>query len=334
MLPFISVVVPVYNEEEFISETMDQIAAQDYPKDRYEVIVIDGLSSDLTREIVTSLGESFENFKLLDNPKQLSSAARNIGFKNSRGEYIIVIDGHVYIENRHLFRDMVRIFAETGVEVLSRPQPLTPPNNNYFQNAVAFARESFIGHGMDSTIYNMQYTGPVNPSSSGAMYKRTLIKTVGYFDESFDAAEDYEYNFRIAQHNKQSYISPKLTVYYYPRNKLGGLFTQMQRYGLGRNKMLRKHGDGLRSGTMIPPLFFISLLAMIALSFVVDQLWILPVLMGSMYLAALFIASFSVAYSKGFRYLPLMPCIYLTIHLGLAYGLISGFFHGNANKGD
>jgi succinoglycan biosynthesis protein ExoA len=332
MLPFISVVIPIHNEEEFISDTLEHIAAQDYPGERYEVLLIDGMSSDWSREIAHSRADLFENFRLLDNPKKISSAARNIGFDNARGEYIIVVDGHVYIENKRLFRDMVEIFTETGLDVLSRPQPLTPPDNSYFQNAVAYSRESFIGHGMGSTIYDTDYTGPVDPSSSGAMYRRDAIKSVGQFDESFDAAEDYEFNYRVALHNKHSYISPRLAIYYYPRNRLSCLFTQMRRYGLGRNKMLRKHGDGFRSGTVIPPLFFFSLLIFALLSIFVDQLWLLTTLMGSVYLSALIISSCSVACRKGIRYLPVLPFIYLTIHLGLAYGMISGFFNGGARE--
>lgn len=328
ILPFISVIVPIYNEQEFIADTLMQIASQDYPQERYEVLVIDGMSSDLTREIAASKSDLFMNYRMLDNPRRLSSAARNIGFKNAQGEYIIIIDGHIYIENRRLFRDMVEIFAETGLEVLSRPQPLTPPGNSYFQNAVAYARGSFVGHGIDSTIYDMEYTGPVNPSSSGAMYRRDVMNTIGYFDESFDAAEDYEYNFRLARNNKQSYTSPRLAIYYYPRNKLGELFMQMRRYGLGRNRMLRKHGAGLRSGTLMPPLFFLSLLIFSALSFAIKQLWPLPALMGSVYLSTLVFASLAVACRKGIRYLPVLPCIYLTIHLGLAIGMMSGFLRG------
>ncbi|HEQ98411.1 MAG TPA: glycosyltransferase family 2 protein [candidate division Zixibacteria bacterium] len=326
MLPFITVVIPVYNEEKYIADTLGQIASQNYPRKRYEVLIIDGMSTDGTLQIAESVSCMFSNFEILKNGKRLSSSARNIGFKRARGEFIIVIDGHVYIENKNLFRDMVDIFSETGLDVLSRPQPLTPPGNGFFQNAVAYARESFIGHGANSTIYTSNYAGPVDPSSSGAMYRKSIIHEVGLFDESFDAAEDYEFNYRIALNNKQSYISPKLTVYYYPRDDLLSLFKQMQRYGLGRGKMFNKYNEGLRSGAIAPPMFFFTLLAMTILSLFIEQLWILPLMMGGVYLSSILVAAGFVAHKKGLKYFPLLPPIYFTIHLGMAYGVIRGLF--------
>ena len=327
-LPFITIILPVYNEARFIARTLGQVGSQDYPKDRYEVLVVDGMSSDDTVKIALSMQHEFENFRVIENHKRRSSSARNLGFKEGRGDYYLIIDGHVYITGKDLLKDVAEIFTEKDYHVLARPQPLTPPDNSFFQNAVAYARESVIGHGTDSTIYNMEYEGEVNPSSAGAMYSREVIEKVGYVDENFDAAEDYEHNYRIGQAGFMAYFSPRLAVYYYPRESLGSLFAQMARYGLGRFRMWRKH-KALSSGVLTPPVFFLTILVTAFLSLLMSEVWIIPVLMLGGYLAVITAGSVFVSLKRGFRYLLLFPFIYLMIHLGLAWGFVSGIFKRN-----
>jgi succinoglycan biosynthesis protein ExoA len=324
--PLISVIIAVYNEEAFLAQTLNQIREQNYPKDRYEVLLIDGLSTDNTLKIAESFQDRFHSLRIFSNPQQLAGSSRNIGIKNSQGEYLIFIDGHVYIPGRELFADMIAAFEKTGCEVLSRPQPLTPPDNSDFQNAVAYARESMIGHGLDSTIYNMLYEGEVDPSSSGAMYKRSIFEAVGLVDESFDAAEDYELNYRISRKGYKSFISPKLAIFFYPRSGVGGLFQQMSRYGQGRNRFIRKHPGQLVSGNLIPPLFYLLLLFMAILSAFWSPLWPFTAGLAILYLAAILLSSAAVSLKRGMKYYLFLPIIYVTIHFGLAYGFISGFF--------
>ena len=331
--PFVSVIIAVQNEGKFIGQTLDQIASQTYPADRFEVIVIDGYSTDRTVEIVESCRSKFQNLIIMQNPVRLAGSSRNLGFKKARGEYMIIIDGHVYIENPNLLADMVEIFQKTACLVLSRPQPLTPPDNDHFQNAVAFARESVIGHGTDSTIYDMEFEGEVDAASSGAMYHKSIFERVGYIDENFDAAEDYEFNFRVAKNNFKSWISPKLAVFYYPRDSLGGLFKQMARYGLGRFRFVKKYPAETISGNLVPPLFFTGLILSLIISLFYEPFKIVPALLLGVYFLALLASSLVTAGRRGMHFLPLIPVILFTIHLGLAYGFVSGFFIKSPRSG-
>ena len=94
LLPFISVVVPIRNEEPFIRRTVDQLLAQKYDPDRFEVIVVDGHSTDATRNIVGGLCKEHPNLELLHNPRRLASSARNIGVRHARGDIVVFVDGH------------------------------------------------------------------------------------------------------------------------------------------------------------------------------------------------------------------------------------------------
>jgi len=332
----ITVVMAVRNEERFIGGTLEQIAAQDFPKDRYEVIIVDGESEDRTIEIAESFKSKIPNLKIMTNPIHRASASRNKAFRESRGKYMIVIDGHVHIPSKSLLRDMMQIFSSSDYEVLSRPQPLRPPDNNIFQNCIASARESVIGHGLDSTIYNMEYEGEVDPASSAAMYRYSIFEAVGYIDEDFDAAEDYEFNYRIAKAGYKSYTSPKLAVYYYPRESYRGLFHQMERYGLGRFRLTRKYPNELVSGTLVPPLFFGGLLLLYILSIFIPGLVDIPLGFTILYMVAVFIASLMIVVKQSkidqtviAEYMQNLPFIFITIHAGLAWGYISGLLKRN-----
>lgn len=319
-LPLITVVVPVKSEAKFIKETLAYITGQDYPSDRLEILVVDGFSDDGTREIVNDVAAADPRVRLLDNPVRLSSAGRNIGARAARGDIVLYIDGHVYIDNRDLLKNVAALMYEKEVRVLSRPQILDTPENTFLQRAVSLARKSVIGHGLDSTIYT-RAEKYVDPTSSGAGYRREVFDTVGYFDESFDAAEDVDFNYRVAQAGYQSYTSPKLAVYYYPRASLSALFKQMKRYGTGRFRFVKKHPGALSAGSLAPT----ALLLMLALLLILAP-WISLKPFAALvivYLLTILIGSLAVAIRHGFRYFAVLPAVYIAVHFGLGWGFIS-----------
>lgn len=251
--PKISVVLPIRNEAKFIARTIKYLQDQDYPRDKLEILVAVGDSIDNTSEIVQGIAAQDSRVRYLYNPKRWSSSARNVGAREATGEIITYVDGHTYIDNDQLLKNTARLMAEKAISVLSRPQFLDTPDNTTFQTAVALVRRSLLGHGLDSTIYTDKEMY-VNPASAGASYRREVFEKVGYFDEQFDASEDYEFNYRLAQAGYRAFTSPKLAVFYYPRLSLGALFKQMARYGTGRMRLARKHPPTLGIGTLIPPL--------------------------------------------------------------------------------
>ncbi len=321
--PIITVVVPVSNEERFIEQTLGYLLDQDYPAGKLEIIVVDGRSVDSTRRKVESIMVDDLRVKLLDNPKCLSSAGRNIGAKTALGEILTFIDGHVYIPNNQILKNTVALMREYDLSVLSRPQFLDTPENNYFQRAVASARKSRLGHGLDSTIF-LKEDRLVDPTSSGASYKREVFTDVGYFDEDFDAAEDVDFNYRVSRAGYQSFTSLKLAVYYYPRKNVSGLFRQMVRYGVGRFNLFSKHRIGATSGATTLALHFLLSLGLIISSLLYPPLSLFTVMYIGLYLAIVLAGSAWVAFRKEVAQFPILPIVYVTVHAGLAYGFIGG----------
>jgi succinoglycan biosynthesis protein ExoA len=325
VIPFITVVMPVRNEARFIRATLLQLIGQRYPADRFEIIVVDGMSDDGTQGIVQELGGRNPQLRLLENPARLSSAGRNLGFRNGRGDYFLVVDGHCFIPTDRLLQNVADCFATSAADCLGRPQPMDPPGLTPFQQSVALARGSRLGHGGDSLIYG-EFEGVASPVSNGAAYRRRVFERAGYVDEGFDAAEDVEFNYRVEQAGLTCYTSPRLTVRYYPRESLGGLFRQMSRYGKGRRKFTRKHPEALTLNQLVPAAFVAGLgcllVSLAAVPFAGPWLPLLVALPYLLYLALVAGETLRIVFNNGLRHIVRVPLILFVTHFALGYGFV------------
>ncbi|MGQ9591581.1 MAG: glycosyltransferase family 2 protein [Planctomycetota bacterium] len=318
-----TVVLPVRNEEAHVGGTLARILAQDYPGELVEVLVVDGRSGDRTREVVLEIAERHPNVRLLDNPRRLPSSGRNVGFREGRGDIFVVIDGHSYIEDDQLLRNIVREFEETGADCLGRPQPLDPPGITPFQRAVALARASPLGHSTKSHIYS-NFRGFVSPVSCAAVYRRRVFERVGYVDEDFDACEDVEFNYRIGRAGLTCYLSPTFRVRYYPRDTLGKLFRQMLRYGRGRARFLAKHPEATNFDTLVPPVFVLGLLALPVAWGLSKPVGLALGALYGLYALGVFVQAAWLGIARGPWNLLYGPPILLAIHAGLGLGFLGG----------
>jgi succinoglycan biosynthesis protein ExoA len=264
---YLSIILPIRNEAEHIARVLDRLLEQNYDHDKLEIIVADGLSEDMTPQIIQEYVEKHPHVvRYFVNSKKLSSAARNIGIQNAQGEYVLIIDGHCIIDNDDMLRNVSDAFEKTEADCLGRPQPLEMKDATTLQWAIAIARRSPLGHHPDSFIYSGQ--AQFSPASSVAVsYKKSIFEQVGYFDESFDAAEDVEMNTRIDKAGLKCYFDPSIAVRYVPRGTLKGLGIQMQRYGCGRVRLWRKHRDTFSWKSFAPALLPLGIWSAVALFF-------------------------------------------------------------------
>lgn len=320
--PKLTVILPIRNEERFIAKTIGYIQQQEYPHDLLEILVVNGRSEDRTADIVRNLAKADNRIRLIDNPGATSSTARALGVEHATGEIVTFVDGHTYIDNNQLLKNTVLLMQEKQVSVLSRPQFLQTPDNTFFQNAVALARRNPLGHGLDSTIFTDQ-DAFVDPSSSGASYRRELFEKLGNYDTRFGACEDVEFNHRVAKAGYESFTSLKLAVYYYPRESFRALFQQLKRYGVGRFRLAAKHRETLSYGTLIPFFFVVGMTALAIVSFFSTTALTIFGVCAVLYLAATILTSLAVALRHGFKYLVVLIPIFWTIHWALGWGFLS-----------
>ena len=322
----VSVVVPVRNEAAHLGAVLKDLLRQKLGDLRLEILVVDGRSTDTTRDVVARHAAEDPRVRLLDNPARLSSAARARGCQAARGRFVAIVDGHCRIPSATLLADMVALFERTGASCLSRPQPLVPGEFGRMAKAISAARTSPLGHSTQSTIYDNRER-QVEATSAGAMYRREVFDRVGHFDPAFDACEDVEFNWRCDQAGLPCWSSPALAIHYEPRRTLRALFKQMRRYGLGRARLHRKHPAAFGWESLVP-LGFVLGLPVAALG-----AWLLPppwrwwvVAPYALYAALVLFASVAAARKTGWSLLPLIAAVFPTIHVGLGVGYLKGLF--------
>jgi glycosyltransferase involved in cell wall biosynthesis len=320
-LPFISVVVPVRNEERFLESTLQQLLSQDYPRSRFEILVADGRSTDGTRAIVQRQQALYPNLYLLDNPSMLASAGRNVAIQAARGDLILIIDGHCELDGRAHLQALAEAFADSGAPCVGRPQPLDVASATPLQRAIAAARASRLGHNPSSFIYSdtPQF---VRPQSVAIAYRREVFAEVGLFDESFDACEDVEFNHRVDRAGLPCYFTPRVRVRYQPRETLGGLFRQLQRYGQGRVRLWRKHPDTFSLACFVPAAFLGGVVAGPWFALISGWLGTAYEAVLAIYIAALLVGSLMLAWrGRDLRLLPWLPLTFAAIHFGAGVGI-------------
>lgn len=320
-MPSVSVIVPVRNESRSIEHTLRALLTQDFPRDQYEVIVADGASTDQTVPIVRRLQAEFSNLKLVYNPGRFSSAGRNTALRHAAKDVAVVVDGHCQVPDQAYLRNVADAFAASGADSLGRPQPLATERPTLFQQAVAAARHSRLGHNPESDIFSDEAKF-VPPQSTAVAYTRNVFHTIGLFDQAFDACEDVEFNHRVHAAGLTCYFTPTVKVGYHPRASLPALFYQLARYGMGRARLAFKHPGSLSVPALVPPLWMLWIVVGGLLSLIVPYLgWVWAASVG-LYLLVLTGAAVVLSRGQPRGVGRRVPLVFVGIHCGFAWGFL------------
>jgi succinoglycan biosynthesis protein ExoA len=317
-LPFVSIIVPVYNEAAYIKQCLESILRNEYPRDRFEILVIDGGSTDGTHEIIEQMAKQYPQIIILKNYKRIQSVAMNIGIRNSRGEIIIRMDAHTLYAPDYIPR-CVELLETTDAANVGGV--LRAVGTNYISKIIAVAVTTPFGIGNAYYRYAEKEMW-VDTLFPGAWRKSTL-EELGGFNEEWAVNEDYELNYRLRKAGGKILLSPKIKCWYYVRPSLKALTRQYFRYGFWRAKTVVTYPDSLRWRQLAPPGLVISLLLSLG---ILPVKWMLGIIAPALYLAANLLASTWTASRKGWKYLPLLPFVFATIHLSWGIGFLVGLF--------
>ena len=323
-LPSVSVLVPIRNEEGYISRCLDSILSNDYPLEKLEILVIDGRSSDGSREIVKEYIEKSEpKIRLLDNPQLIVPTAMNIGLKEAKGDVIIRIDGHSFVEGDFISTS-VRTLIEKEVEAVGGPvRPVLDDSSSYLTRAISAALKSPLASG--SARFNGK-RGYVTTVSFGA-YWSDVFKEYGDFDERFVRTQDYEMNYRIVNSGGRIFMNPDIKSYYYPRKSLFNLWKQYFQFGYWKTKVMKKYGELLSLGNLLPPLFVVGIVLLGLVSvFVPGTRYVLLASLGAYVVTATYFGLREVNRAGDLRSLPGVILALATIHFGFGLGFLKGLF--------
>ena len=318
-LLFVSVVMPIRNEDEHIRDSLNSVLEQDYPTDKMEVIVADGQSTDQTRQIINKLIERDNRVHLIDNLGKIVPTGLNAAIQMAKGEIIIRVDGHTKIAPDYVRQCATELLTKNADNVGGR---MSATGSGIFGEAVALATSSPFGVGGARFHYSDREEW-VDTVYMGA-WRRVIFEQIGLFDEELVRDQDDEFNYRLRENGGRILLSPKIKSQYAVRSSPRTLWRQYYQYGYWKVRVLQKHPLQMRLRQYIPPSFVMTLLitSLLAMVFPVGK-YVLILTMG-LYLFANLIASFLTS-NWNYKIIATLLVVYSILHLSYGLGFIVGF---------
>lgn len=319
-LPLVSVIIPVRNEATHIARTLRAILAQDYPSSRTEVIVVDGMSSDGTRDIVRSFQAKQPRIRLVDNPGKIAPTGLNAALRLVSGSIIIRIDGHCEPAPDYISR-CTHHLRKGNIDGVGGP--IDTIGDSFVAKVIAAAMSSPFGVG-GSAFRTVKNRAMEVETIAFPAYTRRAIQKTGLYDEQLVRNQDDEYNYRLIKLGGTLLLSPDIRSRYFSRASLRSLWRQYFQYGFWKVRVMQKHPRQMRLRQFVPPTLVMTLIVLAVASAWPGPGRIAILAVIAAYLAALLLGSFCTSRHTGWSYLPIFPFVFATIHLSYGLGFIAG----------
>ncbi len=318
--PFVSVIVPIRNEATFIDRCLGALLENDYPVDRMEILVVDGMSDDGTRAVVERLTARDARIVLLDNPHRVVPHAMNIGIARAVGSIVIRVDGHALVASDFLRQSVAAL--STHPEAWCVGGPLVTESSTRVGRTIAGAMSSPIGVG--NALFRLgNHEGPVDTIAFGA-YHRWVFDRIGTFDEELVRNQDDELNARLIRAGGIIHMTPRIRCRYYARSSFRTLARQYYQYGFWRIRTLQKQGRLPSFRQIVPLLFVLGWIVLIGLAAFWSPGRIVVAAYGAVYAVGLLLGALDVARRVGLAEALLAPLAFAILHFGYGVGSLIG----------
>jgi glycosyltransferase involved in cell wall biosynthesis len=227
--PFVSVVIPVYNGIKTIGECLLSIKQQNYPSDKYEVIVVDNGSSDGTQHYI---GDGFDWVKLIHSDSKGSGHARNAGVSAARGDLILSTDADCVTDTEWI-RTIVEAFSQAPSRIAAIAGRILPYST---QTRVEKYKPTWVSQpDFDSPNTRIKYCATPN-----AAFRKSALLVVGGFDgdQGFD---DTDLGIRLQEAGYEIGYSGRSLVKHRNPSSLKELYCHKTKYGLHSVALALKH---------------------------------------------------------------------------------------------
>ena len=321
---FVSVVIPCYNEVYFIKQCLNSIIDNDYPKSNLEILVIDGMSNDGTREIIQDYSNRSQSIRLVDNPDRIKPKALNIGIQESQGDIIIRMDAHSVYEPDYISK-CVKYLEEYNADNVGGTRKTLPGSNTLLAKSIAHSISNPFAAG-NATYRTGAKSVKWVDTVFGGCYRREIFEKIGMFDEALIRGQDREFNVRLVKNGGKILFSPDIVCHYYARSNYIDFVKWIFVGGLTPFYISKIVGNRIYSWRNLVPLAFsLSLFFTGLLSFVIPEfLYLLFAIIVFYTLGSLFFSLRVVKKERDLRFFPLMFFIFLSTHIPYGLGSLLG----------
>ncbi len=310
----VTVVVPARNEEGAIEACLDSILAQDWAA--MEVLVVDGMSEDRTRELVARVSAQDARVRLVDNPDRIIPVGMNRGLAEAAGRWLVRVDAHATLRPGYVRGavELLRSGEYGGVGGRKDGVGRSPAGR-----AIAAAMASRFGVGGSTYHFGMEQSD-VEHVPFGC-YPVELLRSMGGWDERLVVNQDFELDYRLRAAGHRIRFDPELRIDWECRQSVGALFRQYRRYGGGKVVVAFLHPGSLRPRHLAAP----ALTGALAASAVVlpwRPRWAAALV--APYVAGLGLASWRTAAEVDPEARPYVAPAFLAMHVGWGVGFWQG----------
>lgn len=320
----VAIVIPTLNEERFIADCLKSIFLQSYPSNLMDIVVVDGGSTDRTREIVSDISRSHTNVRLLDNPGKIQSIAFNIGVKNSSAPIVIRLDAHAWYDSEYVSLCVQHLLENDRYGNVGGRCGIVSQRETVASEANAVLNRMKFGIG-GADFRTGNSAGIVDTVPFGA-FRREVLRQVGPMNERLARGEDNEFNARIREAGYLIYFDPAIKCRYYARPTFVSSVKQMYANGVSIGNLLVHFHRAVGLRHLIPLLFIMSLMVGAVLSpFSPFVGYLLAAELGLYFLLSI-LSSVSAGWASGWRVVLYLPVLVLAVHCAYGAGTFVGIF--------
>lgn len=260
MKPTVSVVIPCYNEENYIKTCVESLLQNGFPISDLEILVVDGESTDNTIKILTEIQKEYPQVKHINNAKKKTPFALNLGINNAKNEYILIASAHSSFDKGYI-QELVNKITELKADVVGGVMETKVKNSTTTSQAIKQVLTNKFGVG--NAMFRIGVNEPtlVDTVPFG-LYKTSLLKSVGGYDKKLIRNHDIELSKRLLKQGAKIYLIPTTKCYYYARETFKGLSQNNYRNGKWNllTVFITKDFNSLSIRHFVPLVFVLSLI--------------------------------------------------------------------------
>jgi len=315
---FCSIVVPVLNEREYIGDCLQSLLEQDW-NGEFEILVVDGGSTDGTQQIVAGLESDRVKLRLIENPKRIQAAAMNLAARTAdlRTTVLVRADAHAFYPPHYVAKCLEAMYCQNATSVVV---PMTTVGKTCRQRAIAAAQNSPLGNG--GSPHRRLAVSQFVDHAHHAVFDRAFFVALGGYDEDFSHNEDVEFDLRAAKLGGRAWGCADAGIIYFPRKSFTSLARQYLNYGAGRARTFRKHRQSTRLRQVAPLAIFAGCVGCVLLVPVDIRFSLVP----GLYVTLCVGVGLLVAIRRGDFCLAGMGVALIIMHLCWAVGFLKGVF--------